>query len=97
MVKHIGLVVLAEQRGLDGCTGQICLSKVKSAGFPPIIPFMLSSQRMQAQYSLFLSDDHCGFTSFADMDQSNYVHGTWIARGKERVWGWHPFTGAKAC
>jgi len=39
--------------------------------------------------------NHFGFTSFANMDQSN-VHGTWIAREKERVWGWHPCDGAKA-
>jgi len=50
---------------------------------------------MPGQYSLLISDDHFCFTFFANMIQSN-VHGTWIAGEKERVWGWHPFAGAKA-
>ena len=55
---------------------QISLSIVRSAGFPPIIPFMLSSQRMLEQYSLFLSGDHSDFISFANIwiNQMYLVH-----------------------
>ena len=38
-----------------------------------ILPVMFISKRMPAQYSLFLSGDHCGFTSFEYMDQANLL------------------------